>query len=409
MRRRWLSMARSARIRRSMWAPCDECGNDQPLQRTGAAGIPEPPEAINHARHQRSQPARVLGAEAQLDKMVDHLRRNQLQTHHKWEMSANFRTELVQDTWRKLTLQCATCGMPARPPCFFGSITDSRLRLALTLWGALAVGLCFQGLWRRAGHAIYPVCCPVFPASSRHWWADMSLYADYRPTEQVGDYRYSPTFAVAFTPLAYLPWPCSGIAWGIGSIAVLLVALHLMAREMLPGTTASPEATYVALRTNNEFLRIPPAEENDVRLVEANIRQRHEGVFSNASPCRFVGGHLVGADQCHGHGLDDPRSCSNSPASLVDGCVPLGRACLHQTVALGNGPVAADILAATTERTISSGLYHVRLGPLLDAPAGNRCMAILRVVSGLDRPASRALERLPRCLDHLERALAACP
>ncbi len=72
-----------------MWAPCDECGNDQPLQRTGAAGIPEPPEAINHARHQRSQPARVLGAEAQLDKMVDHLRRNQLQTHHKWEMSAN--------------------------------------------------------------------------------------------------------------------------------------------------------------------------------------------------------------------------------------------------------------------------------------------------------------------------------
>ncbi len=107
----------------------------------------------------------------------------------------------------------------------------------------------------------------------------MSLYADYRPTEQVGDYRYSPTFAVAFTPLAYLPWPCSGIAWGIGSIAVLLVALHLMAREMLPGTTASPEATYVALRTNNEFLRIPPAEENDVRLVEANIRQRHEGFF----------------------------------------------------------------------------------------------------------------------------------
>ena len=264
---------------------------------------------------------------------------------------------------------------------FRRSITDSRLRLALTLWGALAVAVCLQPVWHQHGHSICPVCCPVFPASSRHWWADMSLYADYRPTEQVGDYRYSPTFALAFTPFAYLPWPWGGIAWGIGSIVVLFVALHLMAREMLPGTVASPEATYVSLRNGNESLRIPP-ERNDAQLAEANIRHSLRGIFSDVSDCRLVGGHLVGADQCDGHGLDDPRSCSNSPPALVDGCVPLGRACLHQAVAHGNGPVTADFLAATTERTISSGLYHVRLGPLLDAPAGNGCVAILRVVSG---------------------------
>ena len=79
--------------------------------------------------------------------------------------------------------------------------TDGHLRWALVLWVILAVGV-----------GVKIVCCgadcltyPVFAASSRHWWADRPLYAPYGPTEVVDEFRYSPTFAVAFTPLAYLP------------------------------------------------------------------------------------------------------------------------------------------------------------------------------------------------------------
>ena len=156
---------------------------------------------------------------------------------------------------------------------------DLRLRLALTLWGALAVAVCLQPVWHQNGQSVCPACCPVFPASSRHWWAGMSLYANYMFTEHVDSYRYSPTFAIAFTPLAYLPWPCGGIVWGIGSIAVLLLALHVMAREMLPGTGLSPAPAPPSLPNGADFLWIVPPDETDTPIPAAKIRHSCEGPF----------------------------------------------------------------------------------------------------------------------------------
>jgi hypothetical protein len=145
---------------------------------------------------------------------------------------------------------------------------DLRLRLALTLWGALAVAVCLQPVWHQNGQSVSPACCPVFPASSRHWWADMSLYADYVLTEHVDSYRYSPTFAIAFTPFAYMPWPCGGIVWEIGSIAVLLLSLYVMAREILPGTGVSAEPSPSFLSNGAD---------SPVSVV--NIRHSCEGPF----------------------------------------------------------------------------------------------------------------------------------
>ena len=54
-------------------------------------------------------------------------------------------------------------------------------------------------------------------------------------TEGIDGYRYSPAFAVAFTPLAYLPDRLGMMLWNVGSIAFLVWALHVLVRDVLPG------------------------------------------------------------------------------------------------------------------------------------------------------------------------------
>jgi hypothetical protein len=110
-------------------------------------------------------------------------------------------------------------------------LTDPHLRRALTLWACLAVAVCVKTAWLGNQHSVYPQVA----ASSHHWWCDKSLYADYRQTEHIDGYRYSPTFAVAFTPLAYLPGRLAMMIWMVASIALLVWALHVLVRDVLPG------------------------------------------------------------------------------------------------------------------------------------------------------------------------------
>jgi len=108
---------------------------------------------------------------------------------------------------------------------------DPHLRRALTLWGILAVAVCVKTVWLGGDRLVYP----VFAASSHHWWSDKPLYVPYGPTEGIDGFRYSPAFAVAFTPLAYLPGMIGAIAWNLLSIGLLLWALHVLVRDVLPG------------------------------------------------------------------------------------------------------------------------------------------------------------------------------
>ena len=54
-------------------------------------------------------------------------------------------------------------------------------------------------------------------------------------TEGIDGYRYSPAFAVAFTPLAYLPARLGTMIWNMAGIALLVCALHVLVRDVLPG------------------------------------------------------------------------------------------------------------------------------------------------------------------------------
>lgn len=77
----------------------------------------------------------------------------------------------------------------------------------------------------------------IFRASSRHLISGRNLYASY--SGEVQDrFKYSPTFAFIFTPLAFLPWPLALFLWHALNALLLFVALE----KLLP-----PEAAYVAL------------------------------------------------------------------------------------------------------------------------------------------------------------------
>jgi hypothetical protein len=107
---------------------------------------------------------------------------------------------------------------------------DTRwLRLAIVLWIVLAAAVCVKSIVQKGEHSVYT----VYVSGSRHWWADQPLHARY--PEFVDIYRYSPTFAVVFTPFSLLPdWLGAGL-WGVLNIAVTLFALRLLVRKILPG------------------------------------------------------------------------------------------------------------------------------------------------------------------------------
>jgi alpha-1,2-mannosyltransferase len=107
---------------------------------------------------------------------------------------------------------------------------DARwLRLAIILWIVLAAAVCVKSIVQKGEHSVYT----VYAWGSRHWWADQPLHAQYR--EVIDIYRYSPTFAIMFTPFSLLPdWLGAGL-WGVLNIAVTLYALRLLVREILPG------------------------------------------------------------------------------------------------------------------------------------------------------------------------------
>lgn len=67
----------------------------------------------------------------------------------------------------------------------------------------------------------------IFRAASRHLLAGTDLYAAY-PAEHLDFYKYSPTFALLFTPFTYAPFPLAMLLWSALNAGALYVALRLV-------------------------------------------------------------------------------------------------------------------------------------------------------------------------------------
>jgi hypothetical protein len=101
------------------------------------------------------------------------------------------------------------------------------IRWALALWLAVAVAVAVRTVVSPATHTVFP----IFALSGEHWWADQSLYAEYKPLDR---FRYPPPFAVAVTPFSLLGPRAGGVLWSWVGIAVLVVGLWRFGRDVLP-------------------------------------------------------------------------------------------------------------------------------------------------------------------------------
>ncbi len=70
----------------------------------------------------------------------------------------------------------------------------------------------------------------IFRTASRHLVQGMDLYAEY-PAEHSDRFKYSPTFALLFAPLAWIPWPLALFLWSALNAWVLFAAVE----RALPG------------------------------------------------------------------------------------------------------------------------------------------------------------------------------
>jgi hypothetical protein len=73
----------------------------------------------------------------------------------------------------------------------------------------------------------------IFRAASRHLLTGQDLYAEY-PREHTDRFKYSPTFALLFAPLAWLPSPLALFLWNALNALLLFVAVE----AVLPGRRA---------------------------------------------------------------------------------------------------------------------------------------------------------------------------
>jgi alpha-1,2-mannosyltransferase len=97
------------------------------------------------------------------------------------------------------------------------------------LWIAFAAAICVRSVVQPGQHTIYP----ILVAGTNRWWHDLPLHTFLSDLQDL--YRYSPTFAILFTPLAKLPaWLGAGL-WGLLNIGLLYAALRAMVRDLLPG------------------------------------------------------------------------------------------------------------------------------------------------------------------------------
>jgi hypothetical protein len=102
------------------------------------------------------------------------------------------------------------------------------IRAALLLWLIFAVALAIKSLVTPTLHTVFP----KFAAGAEHWWAGLPLYEEY---ENLGPFRYSPAFAIAMTPFAWLGLVWGGLLFALLNVGAYVWAVRRLARDVLPG------------------------------------------------------------------------------------------------------------------------------------------------------------------------------
>ena len=82
----------------------------------------------------------------------------------------------------------------------------------------------------------------IFRGASHHLLSGADMYAEY-PDEQQDRFKYSPAFAVLFTPLAYLPGPLALFLWSTLNALVLFAAVE----RVLPQRAALVALSFLLL------------------------------------------------------------------------------------------------------------------------------------------------------------------
>ncbi|MFN4261834.1 MAG: glycosyltransferase family 87 protein [Gemmataceae bacterium] len=102
-------------------------------------------------------------------------------------------------------------------------------RVAWLAWALLLLVVCGKAFLVPHSHTVWP----VYQASAAHWWHGQPLYHSYPGLDL---FRYSPTFAIAVTPLAFLPPAVGGALWAGANVLALLGAAVVLWDHVLPRT-----------------------------------------------------------------------------------------------------------------------------------------------------------------------------
>lgn len=95
------------------------------------------------------------------------------------------------------------------------------------VWVTLGVVLCIKAASYPLNHTTYP----CFAGGTECWWNDKNPY-DFAACGY--EYRYSPTFALLFTPFASLPMWIGGMFWSVLNVGLLWWALEVLLTEVFP-------------------------------------------------------------------------------------------------------------------------------------------------------------------------------
>lgn len=100
------------------------------------------------------------------------------------------------------------------------------ISLARNLWIAFALALAIKSILQPRDHSLFP----CFSAASEHWWKGWSMF-DRKVMPY--DYRYSPSFAILFSPFMLLPSPLGGILWAELNLYASWIGLRSLAKTFL--------------------------------------------------------------------------------------------------------------------------------------------------------------------------------
>ena len=122
--------------------------------------------------------------------------------------------------------------------------------------GAFFVALAVKGFVSPVNHNSFV----AFQSGVKFYWADLNVYQ-----HTFNEYRYGPSFAVAFTPFASLPPSLGSPLWMLLNAGLFFWSLRILVRDILPGQwTADREGLFLLVSLIASFRGMWSAQTNPV-------------------------------------------------------------------------------------------------------------------------------------------------